>query len=173
MFKVKKKLILSTKEQTYQREHHNQVKSFSYEAIVFCAVRTRAGNLCTREYSRLFVALFSLQTTHKLYTLYTHNTWVVWSKTITKTKISQKRLIAGTQVPSSSYRTQIIRLRLNNCLLILAQMAQLKIKSTNPMPAVSILWVVAIGIESGQNLKHRQTSYTGVKTTNNNKRQQK
>ena len=109
MFEVKKKLILSTKERTYQKEHNNQVKSFSYEAIVFCAVRTRAGNLCTREYSRLFVALFSLQTTHKLYTLYTHNTWVVWSKTITKTKISQKRLIASTQVPSSNHYGKLPR----------------------------------------------------------------
>ena len=40
-------------------------------------VISRPGNLCTREYSRLFVALFSLQTIHELYTLYTHNTWVV------------------------------------------------------------------------------------------------
>ena len=39
----------------------------------------------------------------------------------------------------SAVRTQIMILRLNNCLLILAQMVQLKIKSTNPMPAVSIL----------------------------------
>ena len=38
---------------------------------------SRAGNLCIREYSRLFVAWFSIQTTHELYALYTHNTWVV------------------------------------------------------------------------------------------------
>ena len=38
---------------------------------------TRAGILCTREYSQLFVAWFSIQTTHELYALYTHNTWVV------------------------------------------------------------------------------------------------
>ena len=35
MFEVKKKVMLSTKERTYRREHHNQVKSFSYEAIVY------------------------------------------------------------------------------------------------------------------------------------------
>ena len=51
---------------------------------------SRAGNLCTREYSRLFVAWFSIQTTHELYALYTHNTWVVWSKTSTKTKKAKK-----------------------------------------------------------------------------------
>ena len=78
------------------------LSSFEFLLRALLLVMNRAGNLCTREYSRLFVALFSLQTTHKLYTLYTHNTWVVWSKTITKTKISQKRLIASTQVPSSS-----------------------------------------------------------------------
>ena len=43
-------------------------------------------------HSRLFVVRFSLQTTHKLNTLYTHNTWVVWSKTSTKTKKSQKKV---------------------------------------------------------------------------------
>ena len=66
------------------------------------SIAIRPGNLCTREYSRLFVARFSLQTTHELYTLYTHNTWVVWSETSTKTKKLQKRLIASTQDPSSS-----------------------------------------------------------------------
>ena len=65
-------------------------------------LETRAGNLCTREYSWLFVALFSLQATRELYTVYTHNTWVVWSKTSKKTKKAKKRLIASTQVPSSS-----------------------------------------------------------------------
>ena len=49
---------------------------------------TRAGNLCTGEYSGLFVARFSLQTTHVLYSLQTLSTWFVWGETGTKTKNS-------------------------------------------------------------------------------------
>ena len=82
-------------------------------------IYTRAGNLCTREYSQLFVARFSLQATRELYTLYTHNTWVVWSKTNTKTKKSQKRLIASTQVPSSNFHVRFCHVNLYSSIVFI------------------------------------------------------